>query len=220
MQNYDEKKTLIMSRKFVHKKCILATVITCMLFFITIPNLTETFAIQYKGYTSNKYQITFQYPSSWDIKEKSNNYGQAPAIRIVSMSPTGELIDTDESGMRFNAVITIGPVRHDIPLNSFSDFNTYVEKLQNDLVNKNESMIIQKPTYMTIDGKQAGTFMFASKPEMKMGYSNTGTLELQVWVALTKDFAYFISFLTSSASFNNPENIQIRDQFIKSIDFF
>lgn len=99
--------------------------------------------------------------------------------------------------------------------------NTYVEKLQGNLVDKsaNESTKIEEPIFIIIDGKQAGTFVFTGKPEAQVDSPNFGTFKQQVWVIITKDFGYFISFLSSPTSFNSPENIQVRNQFIKSIKF-
>ena len=41
----------------------------------------------------------------------------------------------------------------------------------------------------------------------------------QMWIVNLKDHVYSIGFLATTDVFDSPDNIQIRDQFIKSIKF-
>ena len=50
-----------------------------------ISSLDGSFALQYTNYTSDKYQIQFQYPSTWQIVEKGSLY-EDPSIEITDPS--------------------------------------------------------------------------------------------------------------------------------------
>jgi len=49
---------------------------------LSLFNSCESLPIQYTNYTSDKYQIKFQYPSDWILKEKTNRFEEGSDISI------------------------------------------------------------------------------------------------------------------------------------------
>jgi hypothetical protein len=77
--------------------------------------------------------------------------------------------------------------------------------------------IIEQPTFTsTIDGNRAGTYLYASKEKYEDYSQRWGN---QIWIAFKGDTGYYISFSALASQFDSPDNIQIRDQLIKSIKF-
>ncbi|RPJ32455.1 MAG: hypothetical protein EHM25_00810 [Nitrosopumilales archaeon] len=62
------------------KLVIGAFILSNLAFFI--PSINGSFALQFTDYTSEKYQIQFQYPSDWLIKEKANRSDEGAEIDI------------------------------------------------------------------------------------------------------------------------------------------
>lgn len=59
------------------------------LFIFIISNLDSSFGLPYSIYTSEKYQIQFQYSFSWQIVEKNGTLDESPSIEISDPS-TGD----------------------------------------------------------------------------------------------------------------------------------
>lgn len=79
-----------------------------------------------------------------------------------------------------------------------------------------EQRVIEQRIFLTIDGQKAGTFVYTFKDKYE---DSAWTLGSQIWLVYVGDHAYEISFTERTDEFDSPENIQIRDQFIKSINF-
>ena len=55
-------------------------------------NATDQGKLGYSNYTSDKYQIQFQYPTNWEFKEKANRFDEGTDIAISNPNPGGGLI--------------------------------------------------------------------------------------------------------------------------------
>jgi hypothetical protein len=173
---------------------------------LIILNVNSCFAIEYSNYTSEKYRIQFQYRSNWNVTEKTGRFDENSDIEITS--PT-----------HIDAFVTISYMLSSAMPDSSLAFQSLVTYVFNDMsgydVNQ-ERKSIEEPAFMTINGKQAGTFLFTSKDKYDKSAKTYGD---QVWMVNNLDHGYTISFLAIKDSFDSPENIDIRDRFIKSIKF-
>jgi hypothetical protein len=108
------------------------TIITSALLFVL--DAEDVLAIQYTNYTSDKYQIQFQYPSDWLLEEKTNRFEEGNDISISSNNiPDGYI------GILFfnDSLEALGTT------NLQSAINAAVESLKTDYTN--DHRIIESP---------------------------------------------------------------------------
>jgi len=171
-----------------------------------MPNVNSSFALQYTNYLSEKYQITFQYPSDWTIKEKSNRIEEGTEIEV-----SDKKIGDGKIGIHFYDDLLEGFGSTDFEF-AFSDF--YKHRITEDL--KFEYKTIQPPSLLEIDGHKTGSFhiMFSQKDEI-----DPISGEVQYWITFVGENGYMIEFLSIPENFDTRDNTEMRDRFISSIDF-
>ena len=177
-----------------------------MSFTLFIPNVNSSFALQYTNYLSEKYQIAFQYPSDWIIKEKSNKLEEGTEIDV-----SNKKIGDGKIGIHFYDDLLEGFGSTDLEI-ALSDF--YKHRITDDL--KFEYKTIQPPSLFEIDGHKTGSFhiMFSQKDEI-----DPISGEVQYWLTFVGENGYMIEFLSIPENFDTPDNTEMRDHFISSIDF-
>ena len=175
-------------------------------FTVFIPNVNVSFALQYTDYLSEKYQIAFQYPSDWTIEEKSSKIEKGTEIEVSDKE-----IGNGKIGIHFYDDLLEGFGSTDFD-SALSDF--YKHRITDDL--KFEYKTIQPPSLLEIDGHKTGSFhiMFSQKDEI-----DPISGEVQYWITFVGENGYMIEFLSIPENFDTPDNIEIRDRFINSIDF-
>jgi len=171
-----------------------------------MPNVNSSFALQYTNYLSEKYQIAFQYPSDWTIKEKSNKLEEGTEIDV-----SNKKIGNGKIEIHFYDDLLEGFGSTDFEF-AFSDF--YKHRITEDL--KFEYKTIQPPSLLEIDGHKTGSFhiMFSQKDEI-----NPISGEVQYWITFVGENGYMIEFLSIPENFDTRDNTEMRDRFISSIDF-
>lgn len=166
------------------------------------------FAIEFSNYTSEKYGIQFEYPE-WKINEKSR-FDSAPDMMIADFS----------SSRSFNLGFPIssgGSLANVLDILGFEK----VIQLALHIATKGfeeayEAKIIEEPSMMSIDGKETVTFLVTSEDKYEpyaVKYAR------QFWITNVNDKLYAFKFIAPTTIFDDPENIEIRDHFIKSIKF-
>ena len=181
-----------------------------MIFFLSftlfIPNANSSFALQYTNYLSEKYQIAFQYPSDWTIKEKSNKLEEGTEIDV-----SNKKIGNGKIEIHFydDLLEVFGSTDFEF---AFSDF--YKHRIMEDL--NFEYKTIQPPSLLEIDGHKTGSFhiMFSQKDEI-----DPISGEVQYWITFVGENGYMIEFLSIPENFDTRDNTEMRDRFISSIDF-
>lgn len=174
-------------------------------FLCAIPS--SIFAIDFVNHTSDRYKIEFQYPHNWTVEEKTSRFDESADIQIES----GNMID--------NGLITI--VYADNLIEGFgstdlrtSVYTAFKESITGDY--SKEYRVIEKPSFIVIDNLDTGTFLFTSKDKYE-DYAIKWAR--QYWITFNNDKGYLIAYTSSADTFDNPENIEIRDKFINSIRF-
>jgi hypothetical protein len=175
-------------------------------FTLFILNVNASFALQYTDYLSEKYQIAFQYPSDWTIEEKSNKLEEGTEIEVSDKE-----IGDGKIGIHFYDDLLEGFGSTDFDF-AFSDF--YKHRTADD--NKFEYKTIQPPSLLEIDGHKTGSFhiVFTQKDEI-----DPISGEVQYWITFVGENGYMIEFLSIPENFDTPDNTDMRDRFISSIDF-
>jgi len=181
-------------------------VIFFLSFTLFIPNANSSFALQYTNYLSEKYQIAFQYPSDWTIKEKSNKLEEGTEIDV-----SNKKIGNGKIEIHFYDDLLEGFGSTDFEF-AFSDF--YKHRIMEDL--NFEYKTIQPPSLLEIDGHKTGSFhiMFSQKDEI-----DPISGEVQYWITFVGENGYMIEFLSIPENFDTPDNTEMRDRFISSINF-
>jgi len=171
-----------------------------------MPNVNSSFALQYTNYLSEKYQIAFQYPSDWTIKEKSNKLEEGTEIDV-----SNKKIGNGKIEIHFYDDLLEGFGSTDFEF-AFSDF--YKHRIMEDL--NFEYKTIQPPSLLEIDGHKTGSFhiMFSQKDEI-----DPISGEVQYWITFVGENGYMIEFLSIPENFDTRDNTEMRDRFISSIDF-
>jgi len=165
----------------------------------------DVFALQYLNYSSEKYQIQFQYPSTWTVHEKTNRFETGSDIKISSgFTPSGSI------GIGYADDLNRGY--------GSSDLQTAVIEFFKGMTSdySKEQRTIEAPSFISIDGYRAGTFLFTSKDKYE---TNSPEIAMQIWMIFVGSHGYDINFLATTDNYDSPENIEIRDHFIKSIKF-
>jgi hypothetical protein len=182
------------------------TIITISLVLISI-NGQDVLAVQYTNHTSDRYQIQFQYPTDWELKEKMSRFDEGTSISVQNI---------DLANFR---MITIGWDNDTLRGFGSTDFTTAFYKNFRDLLTRDYSKeynVIEQPSFINIDGQKVGTFLYTQKDKYE---DNAEAYGSQIWMVYVGDHGYLLSFVSPTRTFDSPENIQIRDQFIKSIKF-
>jgi len=205
---------VIRCRRLISSWSNINSTFVILLFTISIvafvSSLTGSFALQYSNYTSQKLLVQFQYPLTWEIVE-NESIEPFSTIHITDRS-------SEDGGDADMAIYS--QVLSDQQASNISDTGIRVmtelrlQALEN--TSSFEYNVIKYPSYLTIDGHEAGTFLYLMRNKMN------GFLELytaQIWNLWVGDHFYRIGFLSKADFFSSANYIEIRDKFINSIKF-
>lgn len=179
-------------------------VLSNLVFFI--PSINGSFALQFTDYSSEKYQIQFQYPSDWLIKEKANRSDEGAQIDI-----SNKKIAAGKLRIHFydDLLESFGTSNLDAAFTKFYSVTTTDD-------NEYEFKIIESPSFVTIDNQRTGSFLLMFKQKNEV---DPITGAVKYWITFVGNSGYKMEFLAIPENFDTPDNIEIRDQFIESIVF-
>lgn len=191
---------MIGKRKLVIGAFILSNLI------IFLPNINGSFALQFTDYTSEKYQIQFQYPSDWLIKEKANRSDEGAEIDI-----SNKKIAAGKLRIHFydDLLESFGTTNLDAAFTKFYSATTTDD-------NEYEFKIIESPSFGSVDSQRTGSFQMTFKQKNEI---DPITGAVKYWITFVGNSGYKMEFMATPENFDTPDNIEIRDQFIESIIF-
>jgi hypothetical protein len=191
---------MIGKRKLVIGAFILSNLI------IFLPNINGSFALQFTDYTSKKYQIHFQYPSDWLIKEKANRSDEGAEIDI-----SNKKIAAGKLRIHFydDLLESFGTTNLDAAFTKFYSATTTDD-------NEYEFKIIESPSFGSVDSQRTGSFLMTFKQKNEI---DPITGAVKYWITFAGNSGYKMEFMATPENFDTPDNIEIRDQFIESIIF-
>jgi hypothetical protein len=191
---------MIAKRKLVIGGFILSNLI------IFLPNINGSFALQFTDYTSEKYQIKFQYPSDWLIKEKADKFDEGSEIDI-----TNKKIAAGKLRIHFynDLLEGFGSTNLDAAFTKFYSATTTDD-------NEYEFKIIESPSFGSVDSQRTGSFVMTFKQKNEI---DPITGAVKYWITFVGNSGYKMEFMATPENFDTPDNIEIRDQFIESIIF-
>jgi hypothetical protein len=159
----------------------------------------------YVNYTSYKFKVQFQYPTTWVQSEKLTDEDKGSDIWVTSYS--------NESSAVFWIV-----QGNDSQLGS--DLEMGIKNINLTLIKKyadKSYQTIEPPAISTIDGKIAATFIH-SFVESLDGLKIEEVQQIWLVYAGLKDY-YLIGFKAPSQLFTGIENSEARNNFMKSLKF-
>ena len=165
----------------------------------------NAFAVEYTNYTSEKYKIQFQYPTDWTVTEKTSRFesGEDISVNPPALSKGSfKILYGDE-----DLVTDYGS--SDIQTATYNLLESFTQGTK-------EVRIIEKPSFTTIDSQKTGTFLITLEEKYE---KYPIKIAAQEWFTFVGDRGYIIGYVASTGSFDNQENMEIRDYFIKSIKF-
>jgi hypothetical protein len=175
-----------------------------MLLFL-IANIHTSYGITFSNYTSQKYHIQFQYPSTWQVTEKMNRFDEGTDLKVNDPVSYAFVI------IIFSDNLITGFGSPDLTTGVYDSFKKSIDDYSYDYD------IIEQPTFTSsIDAQRAGTYVYAFKEKYEDYAQRWGS---QNWIVFVGDTGYYISFNALASQFDSPENTQIRNQLIKSIKF-
>jgi hypothetical protein len=162
--------------------------------------------LQFTDYTSEKYQIQFQYPSDWLIKEKANRSDEGAEIDI-----SNKKIAAGKLRIHFydDLLESFGTTNLDAAFTKFYSATTTDD-------NEYEFKIIESPSFGSVDSQRTGSFLMTFKQKNEI---DPITGAVKYWVTFAGNSGYKMEFMATPENFDTPDNIEIRDQFIESIIF-
>jgi hypothetical protein len=176
------------------------TIAITSIFLLTIGN--HVFAIEYSNYTNEKLGIQFEYPSNWEIIEKTSRFDSGPDIMIYNSNGSSNL----------NLVVMDNEILSLIDLKEMIDIGL---ELSTEDFSK-EFKTIEYPSLSTINDKDVGSFLITEEDK----YEDFPTkYAKQFWILSFNDKFYNFAFISPTSNFDNPDNMEIRDNFIKSLKF-
>jgi hypothetical protein len=186
------------------KLVIGAFILSNLVFFI--PSINGSFALQFTDYTSEKYQIQFQYPSDWLIKEKANRSDEGAEIDI-----SNKKIAAGKLRIHFydDLLESFGTTNLDAAFTKFYSATTTDD-------NEYEFKIIESPSFGSVDSQRTGSFLMTFKQKNEI---DPITGAVKYWITFVGNSGYKMEFMATPENFDTPDNIEIRDQFIESIIF-
>jgi hypothetical protein len=175
-----------------------------LVFFI--PSINGSFALQFTDYSSEKYQIQFQYPSDWLIKEKANRSDEGAEIDI-----SNKKIAAGKLRIHFydDLLESFGTTNLDAAFTKFYGATTTDD-------NEYEFKIIESPSFGSVDSQRTGSFLMTFKQKNEI---DPITGAVKYWITFVGNSGYKMEFMATPENFDTPDNIEIRDQFIESIVF-
>jgi hypothetical protein len=75
---------------------------------------------------------------------------------------------------------------------------------------------VEPPSFLNVDGQKTGSFVIIFKQKAEV---NPIGVEVQYWITFVGNTGYVVEFLSTPENFSTSENVEIRDRFIKSINF-
>jgi len=197
----------ILTQRYLISTCVI-DLLFASIFLTLLLNGSDTLALQYVNYTSYKYKIQFQYPTDWVQSEKISSHDKGADISVSKHSKEN---DTSNGSLFW---ITLG---NDTAIGSNLQAGLHhVMKMLNDSNALNEYEIIQPPSFTTIDGQIAGTFI--SYARHRFGDTELETFE-QFWLTYVGSVDYYLmSFIAPIQSFSNSDNAMVRNHLVNSIE--
>jgi hypothetical protein len=194
----------IWTQSYLNPTCVIVLLIACI-FLTPLLNGGDTLALEYVNYTSYKYKVQFQYPTDWVQSEKITSHDKGADISVSKLSK--------ENGNGSLFWIVLG---NDTAIGSNLQAGLeHIMKMLNDSNAPNKYEIIQPPSFTTIDGQMAGTFISYSRH--RFGDAELKTVE-QFWLTYVGSVNYYLmAFIAPIQSFSNPDNVISRNQLINSI---
>lgn len=169
-------------------------------------NSNPVFAVEFSNYTSEKFKISFQYPSDWTIKEPTSRFDDQK-ITIDAPSPF------------IHGQINIALFEDITDISGTDNIQDAAEDLMEGLTEgyTRDSKIIEKVSALKINEQDTRTFITSSKDAFDSSSKSIGS---QIWLVFTEhELGYLIAFMQSASNFDSPKSTEIRDKFINSIRF-
>jgi hypothetical protein len=193
-------------QRYLHPTCVIDLLIACI-FLTLLLNGGDTLALEYVNYTSYKYKVQFQYPTNWVQSEKITSHDKGADISVSKLSKE----NGNSNGSLF--CIVLG---NDTAIGSDLQAGLqHIMKMLNDSNAPNKYEIIQPPSFTTIDGQMAGTFISYSRH--RFGDAELETVA-QFWLTYVGSVDYYLmSFIGPIQSFSNSDNAIVRNHLVNSI---
>lgn len=169
-----------------------------------VENSTET--RNYFPYSNQQLGISFEYPSNWDVEEKTNRFSDAPADVEVHNGLNSFKYQLD---------------RTDVGESDFIDLELMADMAQKSLTKTQETNLVKGVDMdkYQIDGKDTATFLI--KTERSFGensYSNSD-YATQVFVIDNENRFDLIMYQNTVTDFDTPKSQEILNHMLNSFQF-
>ncbi len=154
---------------------------------------------QWKTHSDRTLGIEFQYPPNWEVKEKTNRFETGPDLTVEEMS-----------GFDSFGVTTVDDLSSDLV-----DAEFFASVGQNRLTEGEDNRLIEGVEEHTpIGGEEAYSFTYTQGSELDF-------LEAvqEAITVIHDDRGYIFAFTGTTSTFDDPENVEIRERVLGSLQF-
>lgn len=162
-----------------------------------VNNSTET--VNYVTYSNKELGISFEYPSNWNVQEKTSRFSDAPADVEVSNGLNSFKYQLDKTG--------IGD-------SNFLDLELMADMTQNSLLGKSENSLVEGVDLdkHQIDGKDTATFLIKTDRSF-------GDYATQVFIIDVDDRFDAIMYQDTVTRFDTPSSQEELNHILDSFKF-
>jgi len=187
------------------KQLRLSLIILPLVVIFTSFDINNASGITYSNFTSEQYKIKFQYPSDWTVDEKTSRFDEGTSIKLSSPS-----LGAGDFFIQYANDLLTGFGNTDLKAAVYETLKDAISDY------KYKYSIIEKPYFIKIGDKDAGTFVYSWKDKYEDYATLWGT---QMWIVFVGENGYLINFMQPASSFDNADSTEIRDRLINSIEF-
>ena len=171
---------------------------------VQLEDSTET--INYLPYSNQQLGISFEYPSNWNVEEKTNRFSDAPADVEVHDGLNSFKYQLD---------------RTDVGESDFIDLELMADMAQNSLTRTTETSLVEGVDMdkYRIDGKDTATFLI--KTERSFGENSyfNSDYATQVFVIDNGNRFDLIMYQNTVTDFDTPQSQEILNHMLNSFQF-
>jgi hypothetical protein len=181
--------------KILNYALFLGFFLASIMIIIVFTSVYHIFALEYTTYKSNALGIEFEYPLEWKLDNEDDD----------------QIILTDPNDSSKMITITKDPFNKGKGEHDLQSSTNEILKITKEYPTIE---IIQKPVSISTDNLEMQTFLITDEDED----NNNEINPFQYWTFIGHGYEYEIIFeQTSLSRFNNPENTDLLDHFIKAI---
>ena len=182
----------------MHKFILLSviTLVAILGILLSSMQLSNAQQMEWKNYTNDRLQISFEYPSNWTIEEKENRFEEGPEVVVYN-------------GLENFKVVGSFPLEQALKV---VGFQTGAYLIKNGMAGENFGTLIEDMNFnkYNISGKETGSFLYVTKTDTEL------ELPTEVFLINNESDIVGIGYQNTKDQFDSPISQTIKKHIINS----